>query len=28
MEIGGGHLRLPPPRPWTIDVKSGVVTFK
>ena len=28
VEIGDGTLRLPPPRPWTIDVKTGVVTFK
>ena len=24
-EIGGGKLRLPPPTPWTIDVKTGEV---
>ena len=23
LEIGGGKLRLPAPRPWTIDVKAG-----
>ena len=28
LEIDGPTLRLPAPRPWTIDVKSGVVTFK
>ncbi len=28
LEIGDGKLRLPPPKPWTIDVQSGVVTFK
>ena len=28
MDVGGGQMRLPPPRPWTIDVTSGVVTFK
>jgi hypothetical protein len=26
LEIGGGKLRLPEPRPWTIDVKAGTVT--
>lgn len=25
VEIGGGKLHLPEPRPWTIDVRSGVV---
>jgi hypothetical protein len=25
LEIGGGQLRLPPPTPWTIDVKTGEV---
>ena len=28
LEIGNGKLRLPEPRPWTIDLKTGVVTFK
>jgi hypothetical protein len=27
LEIGGGKLRLPEPRPWSIDVASGVTTF-
>ncbi len=28
LQIGGGKLLLPSPRPWAIDVKTGVVTFK
>jgi hypothetical protein len=28
LEIGGGQLRLPPPAPWTIDVKTGEVRIK
>ena len=28
LEVGDGTLRLPPPRPWRVDVTSGVVTFK
>jgi hypothetical protein len=28
LEIGGGHLRLPPPTPWTIDVKTGAVRIQ
>jgi hypothetical protein len=28
LTIGDAKLQLPPPRPWTIDVRSGVVTFK
>lgn len=28
VELGGGEFRLPEPRPWTIDMKTGVVTFK
>ncbi len=27
LEIGGGNLRLPEPRPWTIDVRSGLTTI-
>ncbi len=27
LEIGGGRLRLPAPRPWTIDVKTGETRF-
>jgi len=27
LEVGDGQLHLPPPRPWSIDVKTGVVTF-
>jgi len=28
LEIGDGKLRLPEPRPWTIDVKTGEVAIK
>ncbi|MBV8782168.1 MAG: family 43 glycosylhydrolase [Phycisphaerae bacterium] len=28
LTIGDGQLSLPAPRPWTIDVNTGVVTFK
>jgi hypothetical protein len=28
LEIGGGQLSLPAPKPWAIDVKTGVVTYK
>ena len=28
LEIGGGKLALPQPRPWQIDVKTGVVTLE
>ena len=28
LEIGEGKLRLPEPRPWKINIKTGVVTFK
>ncbi len=28
LEIGGGQLRLPPPAPWTIDVKTGEVRIE
>lgn len=28
LEIGGGKLRLPPPRPWSIDVKTGEVSLR
>ena len=28
LEIGGGQLRLPQPRPWTLDVKTGEVKIK
>jgi hypothetical protein len=28
LEIGGGQLRLPPPTPWSIDVKTGEVRIK
>ncbi len=28
LEIGGGNLRLPEPRPWTIDVKTGEVAWR
>ena len=28
LEIDAGHVRLPPPRPWKVDVRSGVVTFE
>ena len=28
LEIGGGQLRLPPPAPWTIDVKTGEVRIQ
>ncbi|MBW8780327.1 MAG: hypothetical protein JF599_00345, partial [Verrucomicrobia bacterium] len=28
LEIGGGQLRLPPPTPWTIDVKTGEVRIE
>lgn len=28
LEIGGGQLRLPQPRPWTINVKTGEVRIK
>lgn len=28
LEIGNGELRLPAPRPWTIDLATGVVSFK
>ena len=24
LEIGNGNLRLPAPKPWTLDVKTGV----
>ncbi len=27
VEIGGGTLHLPAPRPWSIDVKTGEVTL-
>lgn len=27
LEIGGGHLRLPEPRPWTVDVRTGETTI-
>jgi hypothetical protein len=27
LKIGDGNLHLPPPKSWTIDVKSGVVTY-
>jgi hypothetical protein len=27
VEIGDGNLRLPEPKPWTLDVKSGVATI-
>ena len=27
LEIGGGRLRLPRPGPWSIDVRTGVVTL-
>jgi hypothetical protein len=27
LEIGDGQLRLPAPRPWTLDVKTGETTF-
>jgi hypothetical protein len=27
LEIGGGQLKLPGPRPWKINVKTGVVSF-
>lgn len=26
VEIGGGTLYLPEPRPWTIDVRTGIAT--
>ena len=28
LEIGGGQLQLPQPRPWTLDVKTGEVEIK
>ena len=28
LRIGDGKLELPAPRPWAIDVRTGVVTFK
>jgi hypothetical protein len=28
LEIGGGQLRLPPPSPWMIDVKTGEVRIE
>ena len=28
LEIGQGKMRLPEPRPWSIDMKTGVVSFK
>lgn len=28
LEIGDGKLKLPSPKPWTINVKTGVVKFK
>jgi hypothetical protein len=28
LEIGNGNLRLPKPQPWSIDLKTGVVTLK
>jgi hypothetical protein len=28
LEVGGGSLRLPAPRPWKIDTKTGVVTYE
>lgn len=28
LQIGDGKLWLPEPKPWTIDLKTGVVTFK
>jgi hypothetical protein len=27
LEIDGGQLKLPGPRPWKINVKTGVVSF-
>ena len=27
LEIGGGNLQLPKPKPWKIDVRTGVVTW-
>ena len=28
LQIGNGELRLPAPRPWSIDLHSGLITFK
>jgi len=28
LEIGGGKLHLPAPRPWSIDVQTGIVTIR
>ena len=28
LEIGDGKLHLPAPKPWTIHIKSGDVTYK
>ena len=27
LEIGDGKLRLPEPKPWTLDIKSGRVSI-
>jgi hypothetical protein len=28
LQIGDGKLWLPEPKPWTLDIKTGEVTFK
>lgn len=28
LQIGGGHLALPAPREWTLDVQTGEAAFR